>query len=506
NGTPTRPFRTIGGAVSVALAYAERVGVTPTVRVASRAAGYDEAVEIVGGPLDLLGGWASDFATRDPVGNATRVSATSTALRAIGVTQPVTVDGFDWVASAANLVRAVDLIQVSDTLTLRNCTATADAQPNGSAVALGITGVSGLGPRLEDLTLTASDAPAALGTTGLDIKTGCARATNLTIVAGGSPTSTGVRIAGPSPCDIVISDTSAVTNPSTDRSIAILVNDQNIPSVGVLRLNNVFARAGAADVALGVSVVSNAVAVIDASTAIAGAGVDESYALSTGSEGRVVARDSVFRSLGATTGTSMGVYLRSYASTLVGNTLAAGDATGGSFALYLDDSNYERHVVRNNIFATHSATGICVRENYRSEIASFESNAMLVCSTLYNLPVTATSLTTTTAVNALDNTPSRTDGCPPSGDCHHRRVNGTAAGASAWTTYFVDPNGANGDPNDDFRLLSTAATATLRSGGKDPAGTDCGVHEVAEPCNGTAFDRVGTQRDAPFSIGAFETP
>jgi hypothetical protein len=162
--------------------------------------------------------------------------------------------------------------------------------------------------------------------------------------------------------------------------------------------------------------------------------------------------------------------------------------------------------VRNNIFATHTASGICVREMYLSEIASFEANAMLVCTTLYNLPGTVTSLTTTTAVNALDTTPSRTDGCPPSGDCHHRRVNGAVAATSAWTTYFVDPDGTNDDPADDFLLLSTAATATLRAGGKDPQGADCGVHEVPESCNGTGFDRLGTARSSPFSIGAHETP
>lgn len=491
-GSPAAPFRSVRRAISLA----QQRGLS-AVRIAGRGAGavYSEVVQVTGRGIDLEGGYAPTFATRDPSLHPTSFKFASSSLVITDVQSKMAVNGLGFEAAETQSNVAVLISSAAAPIALTNLTIRANGRyPIGIAIA-----------DAGSVTLHASRVTTSDGSR-----------------------LTGIQVQGQS--NLYVTDSQVLVGHGDVSSTAIAALDAR-GSIDVAR-STVMSGESYDGVTYGI-VTAGALGVHD--SRIVARQTLRAYAITMGSG--VVERSFVYANAGIQ---GIGLGVKGVPALVRGNLIVGSGTASVGVSLEGGPSDctgtLSQRVVGNTVLATYRALKMAagapiVTNNvfYATDIAveedatgpdvidplSFENNALIAA-----LPYREWSAPPNSAGGvAADHETAEAVNAMSGAFCLNHtdiqvRYSGNLGGEASPTAIFTDMDGADnllfevGDAtifetaDNDFTLHAAAVSLGVHVGGKDATASTCG--SGAQPCEGEATDLAGRPRTIPWSIGAYE--
>ncbi len=507
-GSKVRPLRDLNRALALAALFYERhTGDIPSVQVATRPLGlaYETAVGISQTAVALRGGYNDDFSAEDVDGNRTIVSNPGRVLSIASLSAATLITGFHFVAEAAPTILAAQLQNCGDMLDMGHFDITLEAA-DSNVNALTITSGAATSPHIHDFSVTAASSPNAVVVL-IDMSGASAAFDHCTLTGGDGFSTEALSVNGPNPAPTTVDSCTmslGTLSSSQDVGTIFLQGDQTFS----LSKSTVLApTGGGSSYALFATGAVTQLQFIE-DTLIGGTFTIRAMAIelegATNGGSTVLVASSVL--VGGATAASVPETLVSalYASAtdvtisdsvLVSGSSAAGPSAGGALAT----SAPSRLNATNTIFGTLDA---CDNAIYNGgDLDSLQDNAFFGCTNDYSSSL-APSLTTSTAINALDGAAITSPSCGGASQplCPTSRVGGnTVLDESS----IVTASDVFADPSSNDYQLNANPPAVLGDGGIDTTQASCGPHEAAVSCGGMGFNRDGDAKSAPYTIGAY---
>ena len=450
-GTIHDPIRRLGLAVSTATVLGIR-----RVEVASRGSlAYEETLILNNVAVDIAGGYAADFATRDPAVNVTTVDDTGLPHFFSGLTTSMTVSGLRFVNRPTNADYFSPMLQLngcSDALVLDTCVFDQTTMAGVLNVFVNANGSVGAGPQIRRSVMSSLGA-----VEGADVLVGIASSP----IAFDDCVFT-LRTRGLSTGGAYIS----IRNSVLTRDVlgaqpeeGAYVSDATFEN-NVLRVRTGQSGTTALNV-YGVATVRNNIILIDG-----GLGIDVDGSA-------LVAHNTVL----VTHGNGPALYTRE-PGTIIDNLLACADTSPATTGAEAQDQG------SNPILP-----------------ASYDANAVVGCARIFMKgPTSVTNLSTMNGASCGT-------GCEFCGGGCTAHFRDQAPALTSLASVFADFDGPDGNvrtlEDNDLHLGSGTDAAILRASGRSTFLDDCGPLAMSS-CGAVAYDFDGGERNVPVSIGADE--